>query len=116
MSKILILVLAFSAGTAFGHGKEKHGKSASAEPKACVAGADEVAYKVEGMHCGGCEATISNHFKTQPQVEKVSADFKSSCMKVTWKSGQSMTDDQVGVELKKAGYALATEAAKKSSP
>lgn len=115
MAKLFIMIIALCSCAAFGHGKEKHVKSAG-EPQACVATAGEVAYKVTGMHCGGCNDTISNHFKSQAQVAKASADYKSQCLKVTWKEGQSMTDEQVAAELEKTGYALATDGPKKSSP
>ena len=51
----------------------------------------EYVFKVEGMHCEGCEARITRAFKAKEEVEEVRANYKTK--EVHIKSEENKQDD-----------------------
>jgi len=71
--------------------------------------AEERAYRVEGMHCGGCSQTIESAFMKNSAVKGCKADFKTGSLKIEFKEGQSLDQKTVAKILEDAGYSLAQE-------
>ncbi|WP_019413830.1 heavy metal translocating P-type ATPase [Paenisporosarcina sp. TG20] len=57
-------------------------------------------YKVEGMDCGSCAATIEKHLSKNPTVQEVRVNFSTGKMKIVHES----TDKQIIKEVEKAGF------------
>ena len=58
---------------------------------------------VRGMHCGGCERTVSDAVQSVPGVGSARADFVAEEVEVTFDSGQ--TDlDAIRAAVRDAGF------------
>ena len=61
---------------------------------------------VRGMHCGGCERTVSDAVQSVPGVGSARADFVAEEVEVTFDPGQ--TDlDAIRTAVRDAGFAPA---------
>lgn len=59
--------------------------------------------EVRGMHCGGCERTVSRALEAVPGVGSARADFVAEEVEVTYDPGQ--TDlDAIRAALRDAGF------------
>jgi len=60
-------------------------------------------YRIDGMDCGSCAATIENHLNTLPDVKDVRVNFSTGKMHIEHEGGT----DQIIQEVAKAGYRAA---------
>jgi len=58
-------------------------------------------YKVAGMSCGHCRASVSEELTELDGVERVTVDLESGRVDV---SGTEIDDDRVAVAVEAAGY------------
>ena len=64
-------------------------------------------YRVEGMTCGHCVASVREEVSDIAGVERVDVDLASGRLTV---SGTDFTDDAVGAAVSEAGYGIAPAA------
>ncbi len=62
-----------------------------------------VTFKVEGMHCDGCAATIQALLERNAGVRKAAASFKESEARVLY-DPQTVTEAQLIALMEKGGY------------
>lgn len=65
-----------------------------------------VTFKVEGMHCDGCAATIQALLERNGGVRKAAVSFKESEARVLYDS-QSVTEEQLTATIEKGGFRVA---------
>ena len=58
---------------------------------------------VRGMHCGGCERTVSLALKAVPGVDGARADFVAEEVEVTYDPGQTGLD-AIRAAVRDAGF------------
>jgi copper chaperone CopZ len=64
---------------------------------------NNVTFKVEGMHCSGCAATIQALLESSAGVRRASASFDEHEARVLYDPGAVSEDELVAV-IEKAGY------------
>ncbi|MGQ0655289.1 MAG: heavy-metal-associated domain-containing protein [Betaproteobacteria bacterium] len=62
-----------------------------------------VIFKVEGMHCSGCAATIQALLQRSDGVKKASASFDAGEARVLYDPAL-ISDDQVACVIEQAGF------------
>ena len=62
--------------------------------------------EVRGMHCGGCERTVSRAVWALPGVERADADFVAEEVEVTFDPGR-VGLDQIRAAVRDAGFSPA---------
>lgn len=62
-----------------------------------------VAFKVEGMHCTGCAATIQALLERNGGVKKAAASFDKGEARVLYDPAV-ISEDQVAAAIEKAGF------------
>jgi copper chaperone CopZ len=72
------------------------------------AGLETTVFKVEGMTCGGCEASVKMVVKKLDGVEKVTASHKEGRATVTYDPAKVTTDD-IEAAIEKIGYTAEAE-------
>ena len=65
-----------------------------------------VTFKVEGMHCDGCAATIQALLERNAGVRKAAASFKDREARVLYEP-QAVTEEQLTAMIEKGGYRVA---------
>jgi copper chaperone len=61
-------------------------------------------YMVPGMHCGHCQAAVSEELEGVPGVESVQVDLDSKLVTVT---GDALDDTALRAAIGEAGYEVA---------
>ena len=61
-------------------------------------------YKVEGMMCAGCVATVEKTLSKIPNIEKATVNYATETATIT--SVQNIDFDILRKEIKKAGYEI----------
>lgn len=64
---------------------------------------NNVTFKVEGMHCSGCAATIQALLERHEGVRKVSASYDEREARVLYDS-KATSEDQLAAVIEKAGF------------
>lgn len=82
----------------------KHDKDRSKKTKKELSDMEEKTYKVEGMMCNHCEATVKQHVEALKHVESAEADHEAGTLVV--KHDGKLKDKQVAKAVKEAGYTL----------
>jgi copper chaperone CopZ len=62
------------------------------------------AYTVPGMHCGHCQAAVTEELEGVPGVESVEVDLDSKLVTVT---GHPLDDTALRAAIREAGYEVA---------
>jgi copper chaperone len=70
---------------------------------------DSMKINVAGMHCDGCERSISNAISRLDGVSEVEADFVSGSVVVT---GEQLARDAISTAIEDAGYEVVPEGGK----
>ncbi len=70
---------------------------------------NSVTLKVEGMHCGGCAATIQALLETNGGVRKAAVSFKEGEARVLY-DPRNVTEEQLIATIEKGGYKVASAA------
>ena len=65
---------------------------------------DTQTYTVPGMHCGHCQAAVTEELKGVPGVESVQVDLGSKLVTV---SGDALDDGALRAAIGEAGYEVA---------
>lgn len=60
--------------------------------------------KVKGMVCSFCAQGIEKKLKSRAEVQGVDVDLKGKTVKITYKDGQKISNDEIATLLKDAGY------------
>lgn len=60
--------------------------------------------KVKGMVCSFCAQGIEKKFKERAEVQDIQVDLKGKTVKLTFKDGQKISNDEIAALLKDAGY------------
>lgn len=60
----------------------------------------EQSYRIEGMDCGSCAATIEKHLSNNPSVEQVKVNFSTGKMHIL----HTAKDQEIIQEVEKAGF------------
>lgn len=60
-------------------------------------------FKIEGMRCAGCAATIQMLLQSNAGVEKASASFDAREARVLFRP-EDVSEDQLAAVIEKAGY------------
>jgi len=60
-------------------------------------------FKVEGLHCGGCAATVKALVEKEPGVKAVSVSFKDGEARVLY-DPEAVTEDRLTATIQKPGY------------
>lgn len=74
---------------------------------------DTVEYKCPGMHCSGCEESITEQVKKVEGVKEIKADAKAKIVKVAFDDGKT-NKDVISKSINAAGYD--TELTKSENP
>lgn len=82
----------------------KHDKDRSKKNHKELSDMEEKTYKVEGMMCNHCEATVKQHVEALKHVESAEADHEAGTLVV--KHDGKLKDKQVAKAVKEAGYTL----------
>jgi len=69
-----------------------------------AATAKEVSVIVKGMVCGFCAQGIEKKLKALSEVESVQVSLEKKFVKINFKEGQNITDQQINGILKDSGY------------
>lgn len=85
----------------------------NADTKTVVGKVDTVEYKCPGMHCSGCEETITEQVKKVDGVKEIKADAKAKIVKVTYDDGKT-NKEVISKTINAAGYD--TELSKSENP
>lgn len=59
---------------------------------------------VKGMVCSFCAQGITKKFKSQPEIADVQVSLENKFVKLTYKEGHKLSNDQISTILKDAGY------------
>jgi mercuric ion binding protein len=59
---------------------------------------------VKGMVCAFCAQGIEKQFKAQKEVEAIEVSLENSYVRITFKDGQSLSQETIAKLLKDAGY------------
>ncbi len=73
-----------------------------------------VTFKVEGMHCSGCAATIQALLERHEGVRKASASCDEREARVLY-DARSTSEEQLAAVLEKAGFRVTDRSASSSS-
>lgn len=65
---------------------------------------EALTYTVPGMHCGHCEAAVTEEVSAVEGVESVSVDLDSKRVEVT---GERLDDGAIRAAIEEAGYEAA---------
>ncbi len=60
-------------------------------------------FKIEGMHCDGCAATVKALVEQEPGVKAVSVSFKDGEARVLY-DPEAITEDRLAATIQKPGY------------
>lgn len=82
----------------------KHDKDRSKKNRKELSDMEEKTYKVEGMMCNHCEATVKQHVEALKHVESAEADHEAGTLVV--KHDGKLKDKNVAKAVKEAGYTL----------
>lgn len=82
----------------------KHDKDRSKKNQKELSDMEEKTYKVEGMMCNHCEATVKQHVEALKHVESAEADHEAGTLVV--KHDGKLKDKNVAKAVKEAGYTL----------
>ena len=63
----------------------------------------KVSVGINGMTCMGCVNSITEQFKSLPQVEAIEVDLKTKKATVTLKEGQNLSKEEIQKSLDQAG-------------
>jgi len=65
---------------------------------------EQMSYSVPGMHCGHCEAAVTEELNAIDGVEAVEVDLESKRVVV---SGSQLSDEPLRAAIEEAGYEVA---------
>lgn len=71
---------------------------------------NNVTFKVEGMHCSGCAATIQALLERHGGVRKASASYDESEARVLYDS-KATNEEQLAAVIEKAGFRVTERSA-----
>ena len=60
-------------------------------------------FKVEGLHCDGCAATVKALVEKEPGVRAVSVSFKDGEARVLY-DPEAVTEDRLAATIQKPGF------------
>ena len=106
MKTLLNLVLAFLLISVIGCGKKSTNGTAgdkTTDTKGMTEKVESVEYKCAGMHCAGCEETITTEVKKTEGVKDVKADSKSKIVTVSFDANKT-NKENVSKSINAAGY------------
>ncbi len=101
MKKLSIAIFLIAALTIAGCGKitvEKTTDVKSASEKV-----ENVEFNCPGMHCSGCEGTITDEVKKMDGIKEFIADSKTKTVKVTYDTNKT-NKDNISKSINAAGY------------
>ncbi len=101
MKKTVLALLATAFIFAAGCGKPDASKTT--DVKSVSEKIENVEYNCPGMHCTGCEQTISDEVIKLNGVKSVVADSKAKTVKVTYDAGRTTKED-ISKSINAAGY------------
>jgi copper chaperone CopZ len=109
MKLIILFLFAISAAFAGCNGTAKENSQASAVSSADTASLPlaKVEFKVNGMHCAGCENTIKMNLKEIKGVALVEASFKNNQAVVSFDSTKT-NETEIASAIESAGYKVDT--------
>ena len=61
---------------------------------------------ISGLVCAFCAQSLEKVFKAQPEVADIKVDMDASTLKLTFKDGQSLSEEQVKKLVLDAGYVV----------
>ncbi|MFC7064206.1 heavy metal translocating P-type ATPase [Halobacillus seohaensis] len=67
-------------------------------------------YKIDGMDCGSCAATIEKHLSKNPNVKEISVNFSTGKMKVDHDTSQ----EEIMKEVERSGFKASLETARRT--
>ena len=73
---------------------------------AVAAATQSVVASVKGLVCDFCARSIEKVFGKQTAVDSVKVDLDASEIRIRFKPGQSMSDDQIARLIRDSGYSL----------
>jgi copper chaperone CopZ len=106
MKTLLNLVLAFLLIGVIGCGKKSTTETAgdkTTDTKGMTEKVESVEYKCAGMHCAGCEETITTEVKKTEGVKDVKADSKSKIVTVSFDANKT-NKENISKSINAAGY------------
>ncbi len=106
MKNLLNLVLAFLLIGIVGCGKKSTNETAgdkTTDTKGVTEKVETVEYKCAGMHCSGCEETITTELKKVDGVKEIKADSKAKVVKVSFDANKT-NKDNISKSINAAGY------------
>lgn len=69
-----------------------------------IKGGQEITVGVNGMVCAFCAQGIEKKFKEQKEVMHIEVSLEKKYIKLHFKEGQSLSNDQISSILKASGY------------
>lgn len=106
MKTLLNLALAFLLIGVIGCGKKSTTETTgnkSTDTKGVTGKVETVEYKCAGMHCSGCEETITTELKKVDGVKDIKADSKAKVVIVTFDAGKT-NKESISKSINAAGY------------
>jgi len=106
MKTLLNLVLAFLLIGVIGCGKKSTTETAgdkTTDTKGVTEKVETVEYKCAGMHCAGCEETITTEVKKTEGIKDVKADSKSKIVTVSFDANKT-NKENISKSINAAGY------------
>lgn len=61
---------------------------------------------VNGLVCAFCAAAIEKTFRAMPEIQSVLVDLDAKLVTLTFKSGMSLTDDNIRKTIEESGYSI----------
>ncbi len=116
MKVVLKFVLAIMLISTISCGKKTTNESSgdkNSDTKTVTGKVDTVEYKCPGMHCSGCEESITEQVKKVEGVKEIKADAKEKTVKVTFDDGKT-NKEVISKSINAAGYD--TELTKSENP
>lgn len=102
MKTLINLALVFLLIGIIGCGKKSTNNSAG-DTKSVSEKVETVEYKCAGMHCSGCEETITTEVKKSEGVKDVKADSKSKIVTVSFDANKT-NKENISKSINAAGY------------
>jgi mercuric ion binding protein len=106
MKTLLNLTLVFLLIGVIGCGKKSTTETAgdkTTDTKGVTEKVETVEYKCAGMHCSGCEETITTELKKVDGVKEIKADSKAKVVIVSFDANKT-NKDNISKSINAAGY------------
>ena len=106
MKTLLNFALVILLVSVIGCGKKNTNETSgnkTTDTKGVTGKVDTVEFKCAGMHCSGCEETITTEVKKIDGVKDIKADSKSKIVSVSFDAGKT-NKDNISKAINTAGY------------